>query len=38
MMNIGIDFGKRRVQVRVNDYQGTLLDELSLSNDSFGAI
>jgi len=22
-MNIGIDFGKRRVQVRVNDCQGT---------------
>jgi transposase len=36
MQHIGIDVGKRGLQVCMKD-QGIILEELSLSNDSFGA-
>ena len=37
MMNIGIDVGKKAMQVCMKDDPGKIVDELSLSNDSFGA-
>ena len=37
MQHIGIDVGKRGLQVCMKDDQGIILEELSLSNDSFGA-
>ncbi|MGQ9513575.1 MAG: hypothetical protein ACUVTL_00750 [Thermoproteota archaeon] len=37
MVNIGIDVGKKAMQVCIKDGAGKIFDELSLSNDSSGA-
>jgi transposase len=37
MLNIGIDIGKRKLQACVKGDGGTIVNELSLSNDSAGA-
>lgn len=37
MLNIGIDIGKRNLQACIKEDDGTIVNELSLSNDSVGA-
>jgi transposase len=37
MLNIGIDIGKRKLQACIKEDDGTIVNELSLSNDSAGA-